>query len=318
MTSMNASRIALLVAPMLVAALVHPAASDDCREEDLDAQGKCPKPPPAKPPRPRPAPGVPPPPPRPTVKPGSCPDEMVHVPAATLVMRGAIGTKDLQHTVTLSGYCIDRTEVTVKAYQACVAVKGCVATKPRDASPVRYCNGPDRPDHPINCVDWNQAAAYCTWADKRLPTEAEWEYATRGVEIRTYPWGNEAPGAKLLNKCGSECVAMAKRDQNADWPATYEASDSWGATAPVGSFPDGKSPFGVLDMAGNVMEWTADWYGAYAAAATTNPHGAKAGTLRVVRGGSWHPSGSVRVEARDHRGPTVRADDLGFRCARGD
>jgi formylglycine-generating enzyme required for sulfatase activity len=111
---------------------------------------------------------------------------------------------------------------------------------------------------------------------------------------------------------------MAKRDQKADWPAMYAANDGWETTAPVGKFPDGKSPFGVLDMAGNVAEWTADWYGDYAGSAAPNPQGAKTGTLRVVRGGSWHPSGTVHVEIRDRRGPTLRSDDLGFRCARGE
>jgi hypothetical protein len=260
MKSMDASRMGLLVVALLVAAWVQPAASDRCREEDLDAQGKCPKqpppplpPPPAKPPPPKPTqleirgtdvtgvqvsldgrpvghaplmlsakpgrhlvevkrdgytpyaewvevkqgqrklvqvtlqPATTAPPQEPTAKPGSCPAEMVRVPAGTLVLRGAIGTNDLQHTVMLSGYCIDETEVTVKAYRACVAAKACSATNLRDVPLLRYCNKAVRPDHPINCVDWNQAAAYCTWADKRLPTEAEWEYAARGVDIRTYP-----------------------------------------------------------------------------------------------------------------------------------
>jgi eukaryotic-like serine/threonine-protein kinase len=235
-----------------------------------------------------------------------------------------------KHPVTLSGYCIDRTEVTVKAYGACIAAKGCSAAPLTERFSSysgaevtewsRYCNGSDRSDHPMNCVDWDQAAAYCKWAGKRLPTEAEWEYAARGNDRRVYPWGNEAPSANLLNACGSECVAMAKRDLRGNWSAMYNANDGWEMTAPVGSFLDGKSPFGALDMAGNVSEWTADWYGDYLGAAATNPQGAKTGTYRVDRGGGWFPidAGHVRAAYRGWIVPTFRFSYLGFRCARGD
>jgi len=233
----------------------------------------------------------------------------------------------------LPGYCIDRTEVTVAAYAACVAAKGCTAAPltvqwsgVSDADVKqwsRYCNRPDqvnRADHPINCVDWGQSVAYCKWAGKRLPTEAEWEYAARGKDGRVYPWGNEAPNAKRLNACGSECAAMAKRDLKLDWKAMYIDSDGWETTAPVGRFPDGVSPVGALDMAGNVWEWTADWYGDYAAAAVTNPLGAKTGTARVLRGGGCYYVVVARVRAafRNWHDPTDRNVNVGFRCARGD
>ena len=230
-----------------------------------------------------------------------------------------------QHEVTLSSYCIDTTEVTVAAYAACVAAKRCSAAPlttnlstllAKDVKRYsRLCNRNDRPDHPINCVDWDRAVAYCTWQGKRLPTEAEWEYAARGNDGRVYPWGNEAPNGKRLNMCGGKCVGVATRelpmetvpDGNGDWDTT-----------PVGSYPEGASPFGALDMAGNVAEWTADWYDSYATQAETNPQGPSRGTSRVTRGGRWLISyNSSRVTDRDWPDPEERAIDLGFRCARG-
>jgi formylglycine-generating enzyme required for sulfatase activity len=265
---------------------------------------------------------------------------MVPVPAGTFRMgsRDGVGDTDEhpEHEVTLTGYCIDETEVTVKAYAACVAAKGCSAA-PRtvkwsgySAEDVKlysqFCNGDDRPNHPINCVDWNQATAYCTWVGKqiggktRLPTEAEWEYAARGNDGRDYPWGNEAPSEKRLNACGTECVAMGKRVLNKAWGKLYDASDGWETTAPVGSFPEGKSPFGALDMAGNVWEWTADWYGDYTKAAATNSRGAETGTARVSRGGGWINivAGIARVAHRIRNEASNRNLNGGFRCARGD
>ena len=195
----------------------------------------------------------------------ACPSDMVHVAGGTFLMGSPTGRGSYheypQHQVTLTGYCIDKTEVTVAAYMQCVASGKCTAAQEPSAEGFdSLCNGTraDRQNHPVNCVDWNQAAAYCAWAKKRLPSEAEWEYAARGSEGRTYPWGNEAPSAKRLNACGSECRALGKR-QGKDWAVIYEDSDGWEATAPVGSFQRGASPFGVLDMAGNVWEWTADW-----------------------------------------------------------
>jgi formylglycine-generating enzyme required for sulfatase activity len=221
------------------------------------------------------------------------------------------------HAVTLSGYCIDQTEVTVKAYGACVAAGKCSAA---DLKVSRYCNRGDRPAHPVNCVDRDQAAAYCKWVDKRLPTEAEWEYAARGADGRKYPWGNEAPSAKRLNACGSECVAMVKRDEKQQSPAMYTAADGWETTAPVGSFPASASPFGVLDMAGNVWEWTADWFSGYSGTAATNPQGPTAGATRVFRGGGWGTfwADQVSTSHRVWEMPAYSNEMIGFRCARGE
>jgi formylglycine-generating enzyme required for sulfatase activity len=256
-----------------------------------------------------------------------CPSDMVHVPGRTFSMGSpsGMGEEDEhpQHQVTLAGYCIDRTEVTVAAYTRCVASGKCTAAQePAKTGFDSLCNGTrvDRQDHPVNCVDWNQATAYCVWVKKRLPSEAEWEYAARGGDGRTYPWGNEAPSAKRLNACGRECRALCKSLGLGDWKVMYEDSDARAGTAPVGSFQSGASRLGALDMAGNVWEWTADWYGAYAAAARTNPHGPKEGRARVIRGGGWNSEdvAKVRGASRNRIDPALRNTDLGLRCVRGD
>jgi formylglycine-generating enzyme required for sulfatase activity len=228
--------------------------------------------------------------------------------------------------VTLGGYCIDKTEVTVAAYAHCVVATGkCKAVL--QTAPIglaSLCNGTraDRQDHPVNCVRWDQANAYCESVNKRLPTEAEWEYTARGGDGRTYPWGNEAPSAKRLNACGIECRALGNR-LKANWPVMYYDNDAWEATAPVGSFPLGASPFGALDMAGNVAEWTADWWGVYEPGSSTNPTRPKngiGGFARVIRGGAWGVGAApgVRGAARSATNPTGWLVNLGFRCARGD
>jgi formylglycine-generating enzyme required for sulfatase activity len=134
----------------------------------------------------------------------------------------------------VSPFFFDRTEVTVEAYLACVRAKGCTASKPGEA-----CNATakkPRLQHPMNCITKGQAEQYCAAQGKRLPSEAEWEFAARGTDGRNYPWGNEVAGEQLC------------------WQG--RAGGSSKKTCPVGSFPEGASPFGALDMAGNVAEWT--------------------------------------------------------------
>ena len=234
----------------------------------------------------------------------------MHVPAAKFQKGNRGGTGGESRAVAVAGFCIDKTEVTVKAYAACVAAKGCAAG-PRMVTNSRleeqereswFCNQDDRPDHPINCVHWDEAVAYCDRAGKRLPTAEEWEYAAQGQDGRPYPWGDDPPSERRLNACGTECTAVAKRVLKRDYPALYKASDGWEATAPVGSFPGGASPFGVLDMAGNVSEWID--------LRTT-------GSARLC-GGSWlsDTEGDVQVE-RYHSMPVrYRLNFIGFRCAR--
>ncbi len=264
---------------------------------------------------------------------GGCPEGMVRVPAATFQMGSPDGegrtNENPQHEVTLSAYCIDRTEVTVGEYRACVAAGGCSAIPAKMPLLVNYtrgemksllCNGADRLEHPINCVSVNQAAAYCQWVDKRLPTEAEWEYAARGGDGRKYPWGNQPPDADRLNACGKECVVMADRELKVDWQGMYNEDDGWPTTAPVGRYPAGASPFGALDMAGNVYEWTADPFRRYTKAAETNPRYPQDNSNGVYRGGSWISSYAslVRAVSRDYFIPQRGYVDVGFRCARWD
>jgi formylglycine-generating enzyme required for sulfatase activity len=256
---------------------------------------------------------------------------MIHVPGGTFLMGSPAGEgKDdehPQHQVTLFGYCIDRTEVTVADYARCVARHQCPAAEDPPKGGFIPCNGmrADRKDHPVNCVEWEEATAYCAFVHKRLPSEAEWEYAARGSDGRRYPWGNEAPDAKRLNACGSECIAAFRRagvvwgKAGVENKPMYETSDGWEGTAPVGSFPGDTSPFGVLDMAGNVSEWTADWKQPYTAGPTTDPHSSeKDPVVHVIRGGSWQALDASSVRAADRNSTTFYVTAPGFRCARRD
>jgi formylglycine-generating enzyme required for sulfatase activity len=249
-----------------------------------------------------------------------CPADMVHVPGGTFLMgsRPGEGNEDErpQHRVTLAGYCLDRTEVRAAAYAQCVTTRKCTAApEPASSGLASLCNGtrPDRQKHPINCVDWSEASAYCASVGKRLPSESEWEYVAVGRDEQVYPWGSEPPSAERLNACDSECRSLRKR-LGLESVAMYDASDKWEATAPVGSFPHGASPSGALDMAGNVAEWTDDLYASYKA----KPSHFADGPHRVVRGSAWSDfsASGVRGASRASASPTSRAVDLGFRCAR--
>ena len=221
------------------------------------------------------------------------------------------------HPVTLNSFQIDRTEVTVAAYAECVAAGACSEA---DAYLNKlgdyhiFCNWKhpeNRSSHPINCVDFNQATAFCAWAQKRLPTEEEWEYvARRGLDGGTYPWGNDKPDQTRLNACGTGCPENLLAKGFPRYQTLYAADDGWPETSPVGSFPAGASKDGVLDMAGNVWEWTASQYAAY--------DGSKREDRRVLRGGSWG-GGDARTERTTNRfrlSPESKAQFLGLRCVR--
>jgi formylglycine-generating enzyme required for sulfatase activity len=226
------------------------------------------------------------------------------------------------HDVQLNSFCIDLSEVTVAQYDACVKEGACavaasavewVGIQPHDhAVWDGFCNEgkADRATHPINCVAWDQARAFCKHEDKRLPSEAEWELAARGSEGRTFPWGTDRPSATLLNACGTECSSKAKL-LDIELSALYPADDGYVSTAPVRSFPAGRTPNGVFDLGGNVSEWTAGSYCPY-------PGSNCMGELRATRGSSWTSDEmrKTRATARTKTAPTARAADIGFRCAK--
>ncbi len=209
------------------------------------------------------------------------------------------------HTVTLDRFWLDQTEVTNAQYRKCVEAGACKASTRCDWGEPTYEN-PAKADHPVACLGWGEAKAYCEWAGGRLPTEAEWEYAARGEAGNRYPWGDTFDGSRL-NFCDVNCAEEWK-DVNYD--------DGYAVAAPVGSFPDGASWCGGLDMAGNVWEWVSDWYQAYPSERQVNPAGPDSGQYKVLRGGAWlNGSSDVRGANRGQEGPSLRYADVGFRCA---
>ncbi|MFT3768183.1 MAG: SUMF1/EgtB/PvdO family nonheme iron enzyme [Minicystis sp.] len=259
--------------------------------------------------------------------PVGCPPGTALIAGATFPM-GSAGDGETPsdetplHGVTVRSFCLDLTEVTVKAYTACASCERPSLTvdfeglTPNGRSfESQFCNGPDAADHPINCIDWHQAKAYCAAQDKRLPTEAEWELAARGKEARTYPWGQAPPSGERLNACGAECSRMLteRREKvgKGPWPAMYGDDDSAPATAPVGRRPAGATPAGVLDLAGNVWEWTESPYCPYGKDDCGD-------SRRVLRGGGWDTTESqdVRAARRYPSAPTARGRSIGFRCAK--
>ncbi len=227
---------------------------------------------------------------------------MVYVPAGTFWMGSreddpdADGDEYPQHEVFLDGFWIDQMEVTNRLYARCVAERACNAPYPSGSHTRQtYYGDPQFADHPVINVSWNDALSYCQWAGKRLPTEAEWEKAARGTDARKYPWGNTPPDRTLANYGGNE-----------------------GDTVEVGRYPAGVSPYGALDMAGNVYEWVADRYDAryYDQSPRDNPAGPSSGTLRTVRSGAWlYVERRIRTTFRSERDPTMRDGTIGFRCA---
>ena len=246
----------------------------------------------------------------------------------------ALDNEKPAHSVVLSPFCIDKTEVTVAAYLACSTVGKCApASKTNDFADLDdvlrktvdpLCNVGDpqgHATHPINCVDWDMASNYCQRQGGRLPTEAEWEFAARGPDGRAYPWGDDAPNGKLLNACGKECAAWGKKSHvegKITFGTMYPDDDGFVNTAPVGSFPAGASRYGLEDVVGNVWEWTADFYAPYTKDAAKDPHGPPTSDSgRVARGGAWNgpfPSW-VRPTFRFHFLPENRSYGVGFRCA---
>lgn len=258
------------------------------------------------------------------VEPGS----MVYVPAGTFPMGSPVGEggysdEQPQHDVYLDAFHIDRFEVTGGEFAAFLTAFGTVdesgnalfsatganvSCTDGACSPRNTCQS--RPgglqnlscaDHPAAGISWYGARAYCEWAGKWLPTEAQWERAAKGTTHRRFPWGDEPADGQRANCDDSGCA------------------DAYGTTAPVGSFPDGASPTGCYDMAGNVSEWVLDWYGNYyySQSPAANPQGPGSGSNRVLRGGGFNYSAIyLRAASRDNGPPSNRNGNLGFRCAR--
>jgi len=270
-------------------------------------------PPPAQTEEPTRTPAVP---PSPTSTPGKDGMVLIYIPAGEFKM-GSSRTEDPQafeeelpqHIVYLDAYWIDQTEVTNAQYALCVADSG-ACTKPANNYSVTrssYYDNSQYANYPVIFVSWSQAAAYCTWAGRRLPTEAEWEKAARGPEGRIYPWGNTFDGT-LANYCDINCQAGWK-DSRFD--------DGYIDTSPVGTYPGGASINGVLDMAGNVYEWVADWYESYSQFPQSNPTGPASGLEHIIRGGSWGDDPThIRSAIRSHINGDNWLDFIGFRCAR--
>jgi formylglycine-generating enzyme required for sulfatase activity len=218
---------------------------------------------------------------------------MIRIGAATVVIGADDGEPDERpvHDLHIEAFDIDRTEVTVAAYGACVGAGACAAV---DVFHER-CNSHERgkDDDPVNCVTWAQASAYCVWAGKRLPSEEEWEYAARGPHGIKYPWGAAPPEARPC------------------WNKPMTSDGTCGAAA----HPQDQSPFGVLDLGGNVSEWSASPYCPYPAAEAAVK--CKAGA-RTTRGGSWDMTDPtlLRSTYRDWVLEGNRGYNLGFRCAR--
>jgi len=225
--------------------------------------------------------------------------EMVYMPGGEFTMGSGLYEDEKPiHDIYLDAYWIDKYEVTNAQYAICVADGTCS----RPSSVKSYTRGsyygnPDYEDFPVIYVNWSQADTYCRWAGGRLPTEAEWEKAARGTDARKYPWGESAPTCSLANFGGTGgCV---------------------GDTSAVGSYPAGASPYGAMDMAGNVWEWVADWYDSdyYSKSPLQNPTGPASGSYRVLRGGSWRSTGYfVRSANRIRLNPNNTGNVSGFRC----
>jgi serine/threonine-protein kinase len=221
-----------------------------------------------------------------------------------------------QHTVYLDAFWIDKYEVTNAQYRRCVKAGVCQAPMTCDRGEPTY-EDTSKAEHPVVCVSWYRAKAYCEWTGARLPTEAEWEKAARGADGWIYPWGNTPDGSKL-NSCDVNCPEHEWKDAL--------ANDGYAYTAPVGSYPAGASPYGAVDMAGNVWEWTQSLWGENRERPDFkypyNPEDGRENTeaskdvLRVLRGGSWYIAG-VRIADRHGCRPRDRNPDVGFRCARG-
>ena len=236
------------------------------------------------------------------------------IPDGEFTMGRNGGFKDERpvHTVYLESYYIDKYEVTNILYEACV--NNGVCTPPQNigsGSSSSYYGNPEFSNYPVIYVDWYQSKTYCEWRGARLPTEAEWEKAARGTNERYFPWGNNF---QCRNGNFDDIIGL-----NGYVITGGPNCDGYENTSPVGSFENGKSPFGTYDMVGNVWEWVSDWYDGnyYADSLYQDPQGPSSGNGRVIRGGAWDVANIENLFTTRHIGfePSTVGDYLGFRCA---
>jgi len=267
--------------------------------------------------------------------PKSAPPRMVHIPGGTFAMGAEGGLAEPfegpVHTVTVKGFWMDATEVTVAQFERFVAFTGYKTDAEKfgwsgqfkigkgnwvrvNGASWRHPGGPGsvaHPDEPVTHVSWNDAQAYAKWRGRRLPTEAEWEYAARGgLAGKLYSWGDElAPGGKQ----------MANWWQG-NFPDKNVAQDGYTGIAPVGRFP--ANGYGLYDMTGNVWEWVSDWFGAgyYGQSPRDNPTGPEQGSQRAMRGGSYlcatNFCANYRVSGRSSATPDTSLSNVGFRTVK--
>lgn len=230
------------------------------------------------------------------------PAAMVTIPEGRFIrgsgMEAGRADERPRRTIYLEAFMIDKYEVSNAQYLSFIAATG--HKEPFNVYGTgSLFNVTGIGNVPVVQVTWHDAADYCQWVGKRLPTEAEWEKAARGTDGRAYPWGDKAPSSRHVNF-------------NRAWAEL-------GTLLPAGSLPDGASPYGVHDMSGNAREWVQDWYAKeyYRIAPDQNPKGPETGLLKVIRGGSWHSFDSdIRAAARGKGGFALKTHGTGFRCAR--
>jgi formylglycine-generating enzyme required for sulfatase activity len=239
--------------------------------------------------------------------------DMIFIPAGEFEMGGCHPNYSNQyacrshmlplHTVYLDAYYIDIFEVSNSQYAKCVSAGACLPPANVDSySRQTYFGNPIYADFPVISVRWFDAVSYCAWTGKRLPTEAEWEKAARGTSVQAFPWGDTPANCSFANFFyGGNDISYCVGDTNR-----------------IGSYPGGASPYGVMDMAGNVSEWVNDWYQEdyYGISPYNNPTGPTEGVAKVIRGGMWNISYEYLLVSNRLRGmPCTYTDSTGFRCA---